>query len=123
MAAEDGKTNGDAFVALALAFLGRVKNTSTSVKAVGDKLELIDTNHLNYFIDFDTDKQLTEKMTTISDALIDLFKGQQMIVTEIELEKGYNCGHCSQEHIHDIVIFIPGMNKRYYVSSDAFEII
>lgn len=123
MSSENGKTNGDAFVAFALAFLGKVKKTSTSVKSVGDKLELIDTNHLNYFIDFDTNKQLAENMTAISDALVDLFKSQQMIVTEIELEKVYNCGHCSQEHIHDIVIFIPGMNKRYYVSSNAFEII
>lgn len=124
MAAEEGRTNGEQFIDLLFKFLkGNISPRSTSIKTVGDKLKLIDKNHLNYFIDFDSNKQLAEKMTAVSDAIIDLFTSQEMIVTEVELQKVYNCGHCSEEHIHDIVIFIPGMNKRYYVSSDSFEIV
>ena len=90
-------------------------------KVIGDKVKLIDKFHLNYFIDVETNKQLSEKHQVISESIIDLFQSQEMIVTEVNIKKTYNCGHCSKEHIHDMVIFIPGMNKRYYVSSESFE--
>lgn len=92
-------------------------------KTIGDVVKLVDIHHLNYFIDVETDKQLAIGKNTISDAVIDLFESHQMIVIENNINKVYKCGHCSIDHSHDMIIFIPGMNKRYYVSSDSFEIL
>ena len=111
------------FAALAGEELENIIKKNNDKKVIGDKVKFIDKYHLNYFIDVETNKQLSEKHQIISESIIDLFQSQEMIVTETGIEKIYYCGHCSNGHIHDMVIFIPNMNKRYYVSSDSFALI
>lgn len=101
----------------------RIIPTDDSPKKIGDRVKLIDKHQLNYFIDVETDKQLSTNFDTLSDAVVDLFINEEMVVTEVDIRKIYNCGHCEHEHVHDMVVFISKMNKRYYVNSKCFKVL
>lgn len=99
------------------------RKRDTTPKVVGDKLQLIDPFSINYFIDVETDSQLSTDFNTISRPILDIFRASEIIVAEIDIEKKYNCGHCENEHIHDMIVYIPSMKKRFYASSDYFKVI
>lgn len=83
-------------------------------KKIGDRVKVIDEHHLNYFIDVTTDEQLSTDYDSLSEAVKDIFSESEMIVVETGIDKKYNCGHCDNEHTHDTIVFLPGINKRYY---------
>lgn len=94
------------------------KNESDlAVKEVGDKVKLCAENYLGYFIDVETDQQLTIEKRHVSDDIKALFLSKPMIVVANNLNKIYQCGHCTVDHKHDIIVYIPAMQKRYFTSS------
>lgn len=92
-------------------------------KTIGDRVKLIDIYHLNYFIDAVSDRQLTNHLQPVSDELRELFSSEEMIVADINVEKVYKCGHCNNDYYHDMIIFLPKMNRKFHCSSESFSII
>lgn len=91
-------------------------------KEIGDEVELINTHTLNYFIDVETDKQLSNNVQTINDAIIELYCSKKMIVIKTNIEKVYNCGHCDNPHYHDMIVYVPAVNREYYAKSEDFRV-
>lgn len=86
-------------------------------KEVGDKVMLCDTSYLNYFIDAETDIQLSKDREAVSDEVKELFTSQPLIVVANNLNKVYNCGHCDHEHIHDLIVYVPATKQRFFCST------
>lgn len=90
---------------------------------IGDEVVLFNEFTLGYFIDEETDKQLSQNFQPLSKAITELYCSKKMLVVKNNIDKTYNCGHCSNEHHHDLVVFVPAVNRTYYASSDYFTLV
>lgn len=104
-------------------FEGMKKSTDNSIKKVGDKVIPHDKNAINYYIDTVTNEQVAKDRVVVSEELIELWCSKDMIVVETGVEKTYKCGHCDRDHHHDIIVFVPAVNKTFYAPSDSFSLV
>lgn len=103
-----------------LSGIGPVERDYTT-KEVGNKVELCSVHDLNYFIDVDTEEQLTTKLQSLSDEVREHFTCQPMVVIATNIDKTYKCGHCSVDHHHDLMVYVPKLGKRFFASSDGLK--
>lgn len=101
--------------------LRTVQETDDTPKEEGDIVQLMDKYHTYYFKDFDTGKQLGIDESAHED-YIDL-KENTAIVVETGKTYEYNCGHCDDIHLHDMIIYYPHNKKKYYVRQNVFKVV
>jgi len=89
------------------------------VKEIGDSVKLIGQWASSYMHDFVTKEQLSKNY----DTPIENFIGETAIVVEKDLDFKFNCGHCEETHLSDIVIYFPSKQKRYHTLSKLVKII
>lgn len=94
-----------------------------TTKEVGDKVEMCSENFLNYFIDVETNQQLTIERNHITDDIKDLFMSKPMTVVANNVKKEFNCGHCDHIHTHDLIVYVPETNRRYFTSTTDVKLV
>lgn len=93
-----------------------------TLKEIGDEVQLLNPHTLNYFIDVETDKQLSDGFEHLNKAIQELYCSKNMIVINNNIHKTYNCGHCDNEHIHDMIVYVPSVNRAYYCKAEDFKL-
>lgn len=93
-----------------------------SEKNIGDKVKLLDPFSINYFADCKSGEQLSKSLQSGHEKYKELFE-KEAIVAEVGIERTYNCGHCTLEHEHDMVVFYPHNKTKYFVHHKMFKVV
>lgn len=95
----------------------------TTPKEVGNKVLPVDKFSLAYFIEVDNDEQIVIGREVLNEELESKFLSQPMVVISTNIEKIYKCGHCDNDHKHDTIVYVPGLQKQYFTSSRDLKIV
>lgn len=88
-------------------------------KEVGDRVKMVSDYVFHYLVDVETKEQLATERQRLPDSILKLYGSQPMLVTHVnvpENEGVFLCGHCSNLHSHDTIVFVPAVNRSYYTS-------
>ena len=75
----------------------------------------------NYFIDIKSDIQISKNHEPASLEFINKLNSG-LIVSKVGIDKIYNCGHCDNEHHHDLIVFSTEFQSEFYASSEDFDL-
>jgi len=90
---------------------------------LGDRVVITNMAHVSYLVPKGSPNTIGSNYEKHHEGLLSYFTEVPGIVTKINKNFVYNCGHCSREHTHDIVIYYKEINKSFYASSDAIRLV
>jgi hypothetical protein len=103
---------------------GRTRATSDLNNfKVGDKVVLADKDVVTYLVPVTTKETIGKNMERHNKGLSKYFTEVEGVVTHIEQSFIYKCGHCSNEHIHDLIVYYKELGQSFYTSSDEVIIL
>lgn len=86
---------------------------------IGDKVLQKEMSSVTYLIPVGSTETIGKNFQMHNKGLDKYFRKTKGIVTHIDQNFTYNCGHCSREHTHDLIVYYKEINQSFHSSTDA----
>ena len=86
---------------------------------IGDKVLQKDRASVTYLVPFGSKDTIGKDYKLHNKGLDKYFRQTEGIVTHINHDFKFNCGHCSREHSHDLIVYYKEINQSFHSSSHA----
>ncbi len=110
------------FVKMLFELFSDSKKESIDLK-LGDKVVISDITDVTYLVPKGSPNTIGSNYEKHHDGLSSYFTEVPGTVTKVNVDFVYNCGHCSREHRHDIIIYYKEINKHFYANSNGVTLI
>ena len=99
-----------------------IERESIDVK-VGDKVVIAHENFVTYLVPKGSENTIGSNYEDHNEGLSIYFTQVPGIVIKTDKNFTYNCGHCSKEHKHDILVYYKELDKAFYTSSNDIKLV
>jgi len=104
---------------LSAIFQDALRDEQTTEFKVGDKVLQKERSSVTYLVPVGTKDTIGKDYKLHNKGLDKYFRQIKGIVTHVNRPFTYNCGHCSNEHTHDVIVYYKEINQSFHSSSHA----
>ena len=90
---------------------------------VGDRVTIDEPIFMSYFVPKGAKVSIGANYTATNKHLVKYMSKAVGIVVEVNLDFKFNCGHCSKEHTHDMLVNYPELGVTYYCKENEFTLV
>ena len=91
----------------------------TTIKVVGDKV--IAVGFVTFAYSLYENGELMSKNLNMEKDVIDKYINEVAVVSKVDLEYVFKCGHCDELHLGDMKVFYPKYNETLITCQDMFK--